>query len=297
MTTTFPVAEGIHGIDLGLLGLPEYGATYVVQGRKGVALVEVGTSLCVPRILDGLEELGLSPDAVTHILLTHVHLDHAGAAGHLLTHMPQADVVLHPRSHRHMVDPSRLLAGVEEAVGPQLFPLYGEVRPLDAQRLLPAEGLHLNLGGGVRLEGIPTPGHARDHVVYFAPHAGILFTGDATGISVLGHEFLRPVTAPPHFDLERTLESLELMRRLGPAGFCFTHFGCRDDVDDVLNTLRETLLRWDRLICSDGPSGAQSAILADMLPPPNAPHKDFWRGFAEMNLRGFYMAYGAEPVL
>lgn len=294
---TFPVARGIHGIELGLLGIEGYGAAYVLQGRRGVALVEVGTSLCVPRILAGLEALGVDPAAVGHVLLTHVHLDHAGAAGHLLEHLPNARVVIHSRSHRHLVDPGRLVAGVQAAVGP-LFPLYGQVRPLDPQRLLAAEGFELDLGGGLSLRALLTPGHARDHAAYFVPGAGVLFTGDAAGISVLDHSFLRPVTAPPHFDLDQTLETFELMRALQPAQLCFTHFGCRDDVDAVLDQLRQTLLRWDRLIRSEGPQGAQAAIWADMLPPPSAPaYQEVWRDFAEMNLRGFYMAYGAEPDL
>ncbi len=285
------ITDKVTLIDNGLMGLEEYGATYIVRGNNATALVEVGTSLCVPNILTGLAALGVAPEEVTHILCTHVHLDHAGAAGHLLEHMPNARVAVHSRAHRHLVDPTRLVAGVAAAVGP-LFALYGEVRPISPERLLPAESLRLDLGGVV-LEGIPTPGHSRDHVAYQAPHAGILFSGDATGVSLLGGSLLRPVTAPSQFDMQEMLATLAHLRNLQPALLCFTHFGARADVNVVLDRLEEMLRGWDEIARTRGVQEAAEAVYAANMPPAGTPNEDFWRGIATMNKKGFLMGYGA----
>ncbi|MBN1954890.1 MAG: MBL fold metallo-hydrolase, partial [Anaerolineae bacterium] len=241
----------------------------------------------------GLEALGIDRAAVTHIVCTHVHMDHAGAAGHLLEHLPNASVVIHSRDHRHLADPARLVASVQEAVGP-LFARYGEVRPVPPGRLLPAEELRLDLGGGVRLEAVPTPGHSKDHLAYFAPHAGLLFVGDAAGVSVLDHTFLLPVAAPPAFDPAAMLRSLEVMRALQPAGLCFTHFGLRTDPPVVFDRLAATLRRWDEIVRERGVAAAGDVVYEANLPPPGTPPEDVWRYLAEMNRRGFVLAYERE---
>ena len=292
MAIVFPVAPGTDGIDVGLLGLEQYGASYVVQGTDGVALVEVGTSLGVPRLQAGLQALGIAPERITHILCTHVHMDHAGAAGHLAELCPRAFVVVHSRSQRHLADPARLVSSVSEAVGP-LFPLYGELRPVPPERLLAGEELRLDLGGGVRLEAVSTPGHSRDHLAFFAPYAGVLFSGDAAGVSIFDHTLLRPVTAPPAFDPQAMLGSLETMRALRPVRLCFTHFGYSDQPDAVFDRLGEILRRWDDLARTEGLAAAGAAVFAANLPPAGTPPETLWRQLAEMNRRGFLLAYGA----
>jgi len=290
MPIPLSIAPHVDCLDTDLLGIPAYGATYVVRGTDGVALVEVGTSLCVPPILAGLEALGVDPAAVTHILCTHVHLDHAGAAGHLLAHLPNACVVIHSRDHRHLAEPSKLVASVQEAVGP-LFAHYGSVRPVAPERLRPAETLSLDLGGGVRLEAVPTPGHSRDHVAYFLPHAGLLCTGDAAGVSVLGHTLQRPVTAPPAFDPAAMARSVETMRALAPAGLCFTHFGLHPDPPAVFDRLAATLRQWDEWVRDRGLEAAGRSVYEANLPPPGVEPAEVWRYIAEMNRRGFLQAY------
>ena len=292
MAKTFSITRGIDGIDIGLLGIEAYGACYLVRGPAGVALVEVGTSLCVPQILAGLEALGVARAAVTHLLCTHVHLDHAGAAGHLLEQLPRARVAIHSRDHRHLAEPARLVASVQEAVGP-LFALYGEVRPIPAERFLPAEELRLDLGGGVRLEAVPTPGHSKDHLAYFAPHAGLLFTGDAAGVSLFQHTLLRPVTVLPAFEPQDMLRSLDVMRALAPAGLCFTHFGRHDNPPAVFDGLEEMLRRWDEIARTEGVETAGQAVYDANLPPPGVGQEEFWRSIAEINRRGFLQAYAA----
>jgi glyoxylase-like metal-dependent hydrolase (beta-lactamase superfamily II) len=290
MADPFPIGPRVDCIDINLLGMAAYGATYVVRGSDAVALVEVGTSLCVPHILAGLDALGVPRAAVTHVLCTHVHLDHAGGAGHLLEHLPQARVAIHSRDHRHLAEPGKLVASVQEAVGP-LFSRYGGVRPIPPGRLLPGETLQLDLGGSVRLEAVPTPGHSKDHLAYFAPHAGLLFTGDAAGVSILAHTLQRPVTAPPAFDPREMLRSLDTMRALAPAGIAFTHFGVHNDPAAVFDRLEETLRRWEELVHTAGLEAAGAAVLAANLPPPGTEPEEVWQYIAEMNRRGFMQAY------
>lgn len=291
--TTFEVAPGVVGIDIGVLGLEAYGACYVVRGREGVALVEVGTSACVPRLLAGLDALGAERAAVTHILCTHVHLDHAGAAGHLLQELPSARLVIHSRAHRHLLDPTRLVESVAQAVGP-LFPRYGEVRPSDPARMLPAEDLRLDLGDGMRLEGVPTPGHSRDHVAYWMPHLGILFPGDAAGVHLSRYGLSRPVTAPPAFDLPESLRSLETMRALRPDRLALTHFGVSEEPEAVFDRMETTLRRWDDIARREGVEAAGRAVLEANLPPPGTEPEALWRQLAKMNRRGFMRAYGGK---
>lgn len=290
MATIFPVARGVDGIDINLLGVQSYGACYVVRGTAGVALVEVGTSLCVPHILAGLESLGVAPEAISDIVCTHVHLDHAGAAGHLLERLPRARLVIHSRDHRHLAEPSKLVASVADAVG-SLFARYGTVRPVAADRMVAGEDIRLDLGGGVRLEAVPTPGHSRDHVAYFAPHAALLFTGDAAGVSLFGHTLQRPVTVPPAFVPDEMLRSLDRMRGLRPAHLAFTHFGRHDDPGAVFDTLEATLRRWEQIVRTDGLEAAGEAVRLANLPPPGTPPEELWRHIAEMNRRGFVQAY------
>ncbi len=288
------VDAGIWAVDLGLLGREAYGATYIVRGKAGVALVEVGTSPCIPRLLAGLEALAVAPEEVRSILVTHIHMDHAGAAGDLLLHLPRAQLVAHSRSHRHFVDPTRLRAGVAAAVG-SLLPLYGDLRPVPPERLVAGETLSLDLGG-LHLEAIPTPGHSRDHLAYFLPEKGLLFAGDAAGVSLFEHRFLRPATVPPHFDLEETLRSLERMAALQPRRLAFTHFGIRDDPASVFEHLRETLLRWDALRRSGDLATLREMIRAELVPPLAPPPTDLWERLGEMNLRGFLMAYEGDDA-
>ncbi|MFQ3663248.1 MAG: MBL fold metallo-hydrolase, partial [Chloroflexaceae bacterium] len=145
-----PVDAHITAIDHNLLGIPGIGVTYVVRGET-VALVETGTSLTVPHTLAGLEQLGIRPEEVEHILCTHIHMDHAGGAGYLAAALPRAHVYINSSVSKHLVDPGKLLPSVRRAVGEEAWPLHGDIKPIPAERLLPAENLRLDLGRDVVL--------------------------------------------------------------------------------------------------------------------------------------------------
>ena len=163
-------------LDTTLFGERGTGCAYLVRGTARIALIDPGAAAGAPRVLDALRGVHLD-----YVLVTHVHLDHAGAAGHIAAAHPESQVVVHPRGLPHLADPRRLIAGVA-AASPDLATLYGEPLPIDATRLLPIEdGQALALGPKSRLVAVATPGHSPHHVAFFEPASGTLFVGDAAG--------------------------------------------------------------------------------------------------------------------
>lgn len=241
-----PVDDHITAIDHELLEIPGAGVTYVVRGEE-VALIETGTSLTVPRTLAGLDQLGIPRDAVGHILCTHVHMDHAGGAGYLAEALPRARVYLHSMSSEHLIDPSRLLPSVERAVGPELWPVYGDVRPLAPERLHPAETLRLDLGRDVVLEALATPGHSPDHLAFWDRRSSGMFIGDATSLAQPYYGLTLPVTPPPTYSLDDHLATVALLRTQDISRFYVTHAGAHDAPDALLDQTEEMLQALARL--------------------------------------------------
>jgi glyoxylase-like metal-dependent hydrolase (beta-lactamase superfamily II) len=221
--------HGIHAVDSGYVRA-NLDAIHLIVERGRAAVVDTGTSGSVPRVLAALDRLGVARDAVDWILVTHVHLDHAGGAGALLRHLPSARVVVHPRGARHLEDPAKLVAGTRAVYGDAEFArLYGEVVPVPAERLLIAEdGLRLALAGR-ELRFFDTPGHARHHYCIHDPASRSVFAGDTFGISYRefdagGREFIFPTSTPTQFDPVAAHESLRRIAALEPAQVFVTHF-------------------------------------------------------------------------
>lgn len=214
---TRPSDVSIVALDTMLFGETHAGCAYLLRGAK-TALIDAGTAAEAPRLLDALRGLRLD-----FLFVTHVHLDHAGAAGHVAAAHPEARVVVHPRGLPHLADPSRLVAGVR-AASPDLAPLYGNPFPIDPRRLVPAEdGQVFSLGSIARLVAIATPGHAPHHVAFLEPASGVLFVGDAVGHchAPVG----LPLTVPPRFDIAASSASVDRLASLEPRALAFAHFG------------------------------------------------------------------------
>lgn len=242
MPAMIAIDETITAIDHDLYGMPGVGVCYLVRGDADrYALIDTGTSLTVPTTLAALSELGVAPQAICAILCTHIHMDHAGGAQPLAQAFPNADVYIHSATADLLVEPSRLLASTERTIGPALWPLQGTVLPIARERLRPAETLLLDLGRGVRLRAVASPGHAADHIAYFLEESGVLFGGDACGIAA--HETaLQPVTPPPGFDLTAQLATYERLAALGFQRLLISHCGEVADGMAMLALQRQRLL-------------------------------------------------------
>jgi glyoxylase-like metal-dependent hydrolase (beta-lactamase superfamily II) len=211
---------------------PGLAASWIVKGRSSAAVVETGTARSVPNVLAGLAAHGVGRGDESHVIVTHVHLDHAAGAGALLAELPHARLVVHPRGARHMIDPSKLLAGAAEVYGGMeaIRNLYGDVLPAPAERVVEApEGTVVDLGERP-LRILDTPGHAKHHFVVHDPATQGFFTGDTFGISYREYDtaagpFLFPTTTPVQFDPPALRASVERMLAERPERMYLTHYG------------------------------------------------------------------------
>lgn len=227
-------------IDLLFRNQPRVIATAVLSGPNGLALVDPGPASCLDTLEAGLRRFGASLDEVTHLLLTHIHLDHAGAAGEILRRVPHVQLFVHERGAPHMIDPSRLLASATRLYGDQMDALWGPFLPV------PAAAVHAVSGGevieclGRRLRIAYTPGHAVHHVSYLDESDGVAYVGDTGGIRVAGDYLLAP-TPPPDIDLEAWQASLDIVEAWAPEALFLTHFGPVARVGTHVPRFRDTL--------------------------------------------------------
>ena len=222
--------NGIVAFDAGYVR-PILAAIHMVIEEGRVAFVDTGSNDSLPNALAALASLGLSTDAVEYVILTHIHLDHAGGAGRMMAAFPNARLVVHPRGARHMAEPSKLVAGVTAVYGAEYVQrVYGEILPTAAERIIEApDGLVLSLAGR-ELRCLETAGHARHHICIVDGKTGGIFTGDMFGLSyreldVDGRQFIFPTTTPTQFEPEEMRKSIERLLSLGPAAMYLTHYG------------------------------------------------------------------------
>lgn len=221
--------NGIIAFDAGYVR-PILAAIHMVVDDGRVAFIDTGSNDSLPNVLEALNKLGLGRDAVDYVILTHIHLDHAGGAGTLMREFPNARLVVHPRGSRHMAEPSKLVAGVTAVYGEDYVEkVYGEILPIPAERIIDAdEGLTLQLGRR-QLLIIDTPGHAKHHVCIVDRQAEAIFTGDMFGLSyrefdVAGRQFILPTTTPTQFDPAAMHASIDRLLGYQPRVMYLTHY-------------------------------------------------------------------------
>ncbi len=242
MTAT--VAPGVVQLDTRLGGWERVTAGYLIEGPAPV-LVETGSQTSVPVLLDALSELGVAEADLAGVVVTHIHLDHAGGVGDVARAFPRATVYVHEKGARHLADPSRLVASAGRVYGDLLDRLYGRLAPTDADRIeVLGDGDEIELGHGRKLRSIDSPGHAKHHLGLLDSASGLLFAGDAVGVRLPDVGVLRPATPPPDFDLDQALASLQRFRDRRPEALCFAHYGLVPDPDTVLAEAEGTLRRW-----------------------------------------------------
>ncbi|MFU8867321.1 MBL fold metallo-hydrolase [Natronococcus sp.] len=246
-----PVTAGdcsdLYYVDTGMYETSGYGAVYVVDDDRP-AIVDTGIGTNYERILEALEEIGIAPEDLEAIAVTHIHLDHAGGAGFLAEACPNADVYVHPIGTSHLADPSRLVAGTKAAVGDQ-WQYYVDPKPIPEDRIVEIQdGDAIDLGTH-ELRVHEMPGHAPHQVVFEDPENDAVFTADAAGIWVPEREEIRETSPPSNFHLERCLEDVETLQEIDPDVLCYAHFGPRyvgDDAEAALEAYATVLEEWVR---------------------------------------------------
>lgn len=230
--------DGIHTIDTHYLR-PSFDAAHLVVQDGRAAFIDCGTAHSVPHLLAALTAHGLAPTAVDWLLLTHVHLDHAGGAGQLLQALPNARLAVHPRGAPHMIDPRKLIDASIAVYGAEdCARLYGDLLPIDGARVSStADGERLALGGRT-IEVVHTPGHALHHQAYLDHAAQVVFTGDTFGLAypplaVQDRPFALPTTSPTQFDPQQLIASIRRVVALAPRAAYLTHYGRISDIARV----------------------------------------------------------------
>ncbi len=238
--------HGITAIDSGF-ERPMLDAVHLVVEGDRAALVDTASNTSLPRVLSVLASKGLSPEQVDWVMLTHVHLDHAGGAGLYMRHFPNARLSVHPRGARHMIDPTRLVAGTIEVYGAdEAHRMYGEIIPVPAERVVETpDGASVSLNGR-RFEFVDTPGHARHHVCIVDERSGHVFTGDTFGLSyreldVDGRPSIFPSTTPVQFDPPALHASIDRLLARSPEAVYVTHFGQVREVPRIADDLHRLI--------------------------------------------------------
>jgi glyoxylase-like metal-dependent hydrolase (beta-lactamase superfamily II) len=266
----------LEPLDVLHLGRERVIGVYLLETDDGLALFDCGPSTCVPALKDRLREHGLELGDVHHLLLSHIHLDHAGAAGVLVREHPALQVHVSPIGAPHLVDPSRLERSARRLYGDEFDTLWGELAPV------PQENVHETADRVLGLECFPSPGHASHHVCYLDADR-TLWAGDATGVRVQPSRFVLPPTPPPEFELdtwERTLDEIEARR---PERLALIHFGVAEDPAEHLAELRRRLRSWtDRVGEGASDEEFEAAALAELGDdaPPYEQAMPFWQSYA-----------------
>jgi len=238
------VSERVYMLDTYALGQAGTVSAYLIKGPKP-AVVDCGYASTFENVLAGMAEVGVLPTDVRYLIPTHVHLDHAGAAGRLLREMPNAEVIAHERSVPHLLDPTRLIESSTKVFGPVIMGLYGAPEPIPAGRVTAVgKEANLDLGEGLSATLIHTPGHAPHQISIVLDQTKAMFTADAVGIVYPGMKALIPTTPPPSFNPTELVSTIGSIRQTSPKELLIPHFGARKDVDWVFDRSAELVQRW-----------------------------------------------------
>jgi glyoxylase-like metal-dependent hydrolase (beta-lactamase superfamily II) len=241
------LASGLDYVDLTFLGRPQIIATAILHGPAGVALVDPGPERTIDNLTTELTRKGIRFEDVRHLLLTHIHLDHAGAAGTIVERFPHVEVVVHGRGAPHMADPTKLLASAGRLYGEDMDRLWGEVKPVPQDRLHVVQGGETLEIAGREVLVAYTPGHASHHVSYFDTASRVAFVGDTAGIRRGPGSYVMPPTPPPDIDLEAWRQSEQRILAWEPDTLFLTHFGPFHGARQHFQGMFEILSEWSRI--------------------------------------------------
>lgn len=265
MAKVTQISPGAWQVSLPFLGEHEIIGSYLLARENELAIIDPGPESMLEDLLASIREAGFDPQDVTHVLATHVHLDHAGAAGSLVRQLPKAQVYVHSKGAPHLIDTSKVVASAARIYGERMRPLWGEIEPAPAERVRTLEGGDVLKVAGRRLEVHYTPGHAVHHVIYFDAHSGELFAGDVAGVRLPGVDYVKPPTPPPDLDLEAWSDSIGLIRSLRPDVLYIGHYGAVKDIGQHFGRLREKLHDWGEFVLAQMRKSKNEAEIIALL--------------------------------
>ncbi len=237
------IPDGIYLVDTLYLGIERFAASYFLEDSGEIAVIETNTNHAIPRILNAVKNAGFSTASIKYIILTHIHLDHAGGAGLIMKELPDAQLVVHPRGARHMISPEILIESVKQVYGEDEYrKLYGEIISIPKERVISITGGESVMVGSRELKMIESPGHAKHHNVVYDEFSGSVFSGDAFGIGYPRFrynkgELIFPSTSPVQFDPKSSLSTFKMIKELDPVRILLTHFGSIENVTEVYEQL------------------------------------------------------------
>ncbi len=248
MVDVTEVAENIYLIDNQVYSMARSGSVYLINEERK-ALVEVGPPTSVKPVLDGVRAVGVSPEDIDYVIVTHIHLDHAGGAGVLLEHMPRARVVVHHKGVRHLVNPGKLISSMRQVQGEDFWAKVGRVVAVPSHRIQAVrEGDTIELSRRQSLRIIDAPGHAPHQICIYETRSGGLFSGEAAGSLLADQRILLPLNSPPSFDLEKFIKTIKKLTELKATALYYSHFGATSAVERCLKMAMERALIWDGIV-------------------------------------------------
>jgi len=264
------IRDGFWQISLPFQDEEEIIGSYLLAGKDELVLIDPGPSSTLDALLERMRYTGFDPQDLTHILVTHVHLDHAGAVGSLARRVPKARVSVHKLGAPHLLDTSKLVASAKRIYGEKMQQLWGTIEPVPEEQLNVLEGNEILNLADRRLEVHYAPGHAIHHVIFFDAHSGELFAGDVAGVRLQGNDFVRPPTPPPDLDLEAWSASLDLLKRLRPDVLYIAHYGAVRNMLSHISSLRERLYGWgDFVLRAMNEGKSEEEIIAMLIKQAN----------------------------
>ncbi|ARS88598.1 MBL fold metallo-hydrolase [Natrarchaeobaculum aegyptiacum] len=295
---TFEVADGVYGIDTGLLD-EGFTAVYLFDDEEPT-LVDTGAPATADAVLEGIRDCGVAPDSLEHVICSHVHTDHAGGASTILEAAPDADVYIHELTASHLEDPAALVESSRRAMG-EHFEAMGEQEPVPEERIVtvPDSGITLEIGAN-SLELIHAPGHSPDHLAVWNPERDLLFAAECIGLYLEPADRLLAPGSPPNFDVDDVHEAISTLRALEPETIVFPHFGVWPrNPDDAFETAEETLETFDRRVLEiyeeTGSVAETIEVAADELVDTAPPYDERLEAFqAELVTKGFLLSHGIE---
>jgi glyoxylase-like metal-dependent hydrolase (beta-lactamase superfamily II) len=259
------VDKGIRCLDLHFQGRPGVIASYLIEDAGERALIEIGPSSTLDSLLRGLRDSDVDPASISKVLVTHIHLDHAGAAGTFLSRFHGAQLFVHEAGAPHLIDPSKLVASATRIYGELMDSLWGAIDPVPRERMTILTDGDVVTVGKRTFRALYTPGHASHHVAFVDDDRGTIFTGDVAAVRLQGFAYVRPPTPPPDLDLELWDQSLQQLRELSPRILYLTHFGAFRDVDAHLLQARKRLFAWGDIVKHAVELGQQPPEIVDVL--------------------------------